>query len=211
MIPQELQDTVIRGDAGTVGGLVADALAQGVSPQTIISSSLIPAMTEVGARFERGDIWLPEMLAAARAMQTGLDVLRPLLVDHELETVGRAVIGTVKGDLHDIGKNLVRMMFEGAGFEVVDLGVDVAPETFVEAVEQRRPDVVGMSALLTTTLPAIEATIEALVHAGVRDDTKVMVGGAPLTQAYADQVDADGYAPDAASAMRKAKELLGLG
>lgn len=211
MIPEELQDTVIRGDAGTVGGLVADELAQGVSPQTIISSSLIPAMTEVGARFERGDIWLPEMLAAARAMQTGLDVLRPLLVDHELETVGRVVIGTVKGDLHDIGKNLVRMMFEGAGFEVVDLGVDVAPETFVEAVEQRRPDVVGMSALLTTTLPAIEATIEALVQAGVRDDTKVMVGGAPLTQAYADQVDADGYAPDAASAMRKAKELLGLG
>jgi 5-methyltetrahydrofolate--homocysteine methyltransferase len=150
------------------------------------------------------------MLIAARAMQRGLGVLKPLLVEGELETAGRVVMGTVKGDLHDIGKNLVSMMLEGAGFEVTDLGVDVPPERFVDTVGEKGPDIVGMSALLTTTMPAMGDTIQALVEAGLRDKVKVLVGGAPLTQAYADRVGADGYAPDATSALRKAKELLSL-
>ena len=207
---QQIYERVIGGDAPGVKELVQQAVDEGVPPSEIISHYLIPAMTEVGARFERGEFYIPEMLIAARAMKTGLSVLKPLLVEGELETAGQVVIGTVKGDLHDIGKNLVCMMLEGAGFEVTDLGVNVDPEKFVKAVREHKPDIAGMSALLTTTMPAMKSTIEALVEAGLRDKVKVLVGGAPLTQAYADQIGADGYAPDAASAVRKAKELLGI-
>jgi len=206
---QQIYERVIVGDARGVKELVGQAVAEGVAPSEITSGYLIPAMTEVGARFERGEFYVPEMLIAAKAMQTGLGVLRPLLVEGELETAGRVVMGTVRGDLHDIGKNLVCMMLEGAGFEVMDLGVDVAPQKFAEVVQEREPDIVGMSALLTTTVSAIGCCIEALVEAGLRDKVRVLVGGAPLTQAYADQIGADGYAPDAASAVRRAKELLG--
>jgi len=207
---QKIYERVIAGDAPGVKVLVQQAVAEGVPPPEIISRYLIPAMTEVGARFERQEFYVPEMLIAARAMQTGLGVLKPLLVEGELKTAGQVVVGTVKGDLHDIGKNLVCMMLEGAGFEVTDLGVDVGPEKFVRTVRERKPDILGMSALLTTTMPAMRSTIEALVEAGLRDKVKVLVGGAPLTAAYANQIGADGYAPDAASAVRKAKESLGV-
>lgn len=208
---QQIYDRVIMGDAPGVKALVQQAIGEGVPPSEIISGYLIPAMGEVGARFERQEFYIPEMLIAARAMQTGLTVLKPLLVEGELESAGCVVMGTVKGDLHDIGKNLVSMMLEGAGFEVIDLGVDVGPERFVEAVREEKPDIVGMSALLTTTMPAMRGTIEALIEAGLREKVKMLVGGAPLTQSYADQIGADGYAPDAGAAVRKAKELLGIG
>jgi 5-methyltetrahydrofolate--homocysteine methyltransferase len=207
---QQIYGGVIAGDAPSVKELVEQAVAEGVPPSEIISGYLIPAMTEVGARFERQEFYVPEMLIAARAMRTGLSVLRPLLVEGELETAGRVVMGTVKGDLHDIGKNLVSMMLEGGGFEVTDLGVDVPAERFVNAVREKRPHIVGMSALLTTTMPAMTSTMKALIDAGLRDSVKVMVGGAPVAQDYADKIGADGYAPDAASAVRKAKELLGI-
>jgi 5-methyltetrahydrofolate--homocysteine methyltransferase len=207
---QDIFDKTVVGDRVAVEALVRQAMEEGASATEIISKYLIPALGEVGARFERGDIYVPEMLLAARAMQTGVSVLKPLLVEGDVERVGTLVIGTVKGDLHDIGKNLVRMMFEGAGFEVTDLGIDVPAEVFVDAVREKAPDIVGMSALLTTTLPAVTDTINALVEAGVREQVKVMVGGAPVTQAFAERVGADAYAPDAASAARKGKELLGL-
>jgi 5-methyltetrahydrofolate--homocysteine methyltransferase len=207
---QDIYEKTIVGDRDAVEQLVGQAIEEGVSAPEIISKYLIPALGEVGARFERGEIYVPEMLLAARAMQTGVSVLGPLLAEGDVERVGTLVIGTVKGDLHDIGKNLVRMMFEGAGFEVTDLGIDVPAEVFVDVVREKEPDILGMSALLTTTLPAAADTMEALVKAGVRDKVKVMVGGAPVTQAYAERVGADGYAPDAASAARKGKELLGL-
>jgi len=207
---QQIYERVIAGDAPSVKELVEQAIAEGVPPSEIISQYLIPAMTEVGARFEREEFYIPEMLIAARAMKTGLSVLKPLLVEGELETTGRVVMGTVKGDLHDIGKNLVSIMLEGAGFEITDLGIDVPPDRFAAAVREDEPDLLGMSALLTTTMPAMKSTIDALVEAGLRDGVKVIVGGAPVTQSYADRIGADGYAPDAASAVRKAKELLGI-
>lgn len=207
---QQIYERVIVGDAPGVKELVEQAVGERVPPVEIISGYLIPAMTEVGARFERQEFYIPEMLVAARAMQTGLGVLKPLLVEGELKSAGRVVMGTVKGDLHDIGKNLVSMMLEGAGFEVIDLGVDVPPERFVEAVREQKPDIMGMSALLTTTMPAMKSTIEPLVNAGLREGVKVIVGGAPVTQRYADEIGADAYAHDAASAVRKAKELLGM-
>lgn len=207
---EQIYEGTIAGQASRVKELVQQAIGEGVPPSEIVSRYLIPAMTEVGARFERQEFYLPEMLVAARAMQMGLSVLKPLLVEGELKTVGRVVMGTVKGDLHDVGKNLVCMMLEGAGFEVIDLGVDVPPEKFVDAVREQKPDIVGMSALLTTTMPAMRKTVEPLVKAGLRETVKVMVGGAPVTQRYADEIGADGYAPDAGSAVRRAKELLGI-
>jgi 5-methyltetrahydrofolate--homocysteine methyltransferase len=174
----------------------------------ILNEGLIPAMGEVGCRFEAGEYYLPEMLVSAQAMKASLNLLRPLLVERKVEPMGRVVVGTVQGDLHDIGKNLVSMMLEGAGFEVVDLGVDVPPGKFVEAA--RGAQVIGLSALLTTTMPTMGRVIPALKEAGVRDQVKVIVGGAPVTQAFADQIGADGYGPDASSAVRKVKELLGL-
>jgi len=209
----EILDAVLRGDVTAVETLVEQAVTEGAAPQQIVTESLVPAMAEVGARFERAEFFVPEMLIASRAMQAGLGVLRPLMVDEQLTTVGvgRVVMGTIQGDMHDLGKNLVCAMLEGAGFEIVDLGADVAPETFVAALRRAKTDIVGMSALMTTTMPAMERTVDALAEAGLLDGVKVMVGGAPLTQEYCDQIGADGYAPDASAAVRKASELVGAG
>jgi 5-methyltetrahydrofolate--homocysteine methyltransferase len=174
----------------------------------LLYEALIPALEEVGARFERGDFFVPEMLIAGKAMAGALDILRPLLAETGAATIGKIVMGTVKGDVHDIGKNLVNIMFEGAGFEVIDLGVQVSPEKFVAAIQKHKPDIVGFSAFLTTTMPMFKANMNALNKAGLRDEVIVMVGGAPVTQEYADVVGADGYASDASAAVVKAKELL---
>ncbi len=207
---REIYEYTVSGNAAKVKELVQQALDEGVAPSEIIAKYLIPAMGEVGDRFERNEFYVPELLIAARAMQGALAIVKPLLADTDLKPTGRVAIGTVKGDLHDIGKNLVSMMLQGAGFEIVDLGVDAAPEKFVETVKQNQVNVLALSALLTTTMPAMKATIDALSAAGVRDRVKVVIGGAPVTQRYADEIGADGYAPDANSAVRKTKELLGL-
>ena len=207
-ILQKLYDETMVGHAPEVLELTHAGLESGMEPTTLLFDALIPALEEVGARFERGDWFVPEMLIAGRAMAGALEVLRPLLAATGTETIGKYVMGTVKGDVHDIGKNLVNIMLEGAGFEVIDLGVQVAPEKFVEAVEEHQPDILGMSAFLTTTMPMFKANINALEKAGLRDKVIVMVGGAPVTQEYADAVGADGYAPDAATATKLAKELI---
>jgi corrinoid protein of di/trimethylamine methyltransferase len=205
----QIRVSVIEGNAKAAEAHVKQALDGGVQADVILNTALIPAMSEVGQKFEEGEYFVPEMLIAARAMQAGLKLLKPLLAASGAKPVGKVAIGTVKGDLHDIGKSLVAMMLEGAGFEIVDLGVDVAPEKFVEAVKNG-VNVVAMSALLTTTMPNMQTTIKALQEAGLRERTQVMVGGAPVTEAYARQIGADGYAPDASSAVRKARELLGV-
>jgi len=205
---KEIYEGVVSGNAQKVANDVQAALDAGVPAEKILKEALIPGMAEVGARFERNEYFVPEMLISARAMQYGLNKLKPLLAASGVEPLGKVVIGTVKGDLHDIGKNLVAMMMEGAGFEIMDLGVDAAPEKFVDAAK-KGAQVVAMSALLTTTMPGMKTTIDALKEAGIRDKVKVLIGGAPVTQAYADQIGADGYAPDASSAARKAKELIG--
>jgi 5-methyltetrahydrofolate--homocysteine methyltransferase len=187
---------------------VQGALEAEQDPGEILNQGMISAMAEVGRRFEAQEMFVPEMLIAARAMKAGMAILKPYLLEADIEPVGRVVLATVKGDLHDIGKNLVGMMLEGAGFEVVDLGVDVAPEGFVEAVQEHRPDFVGMSALLTTTMPSMGTTVEALEEAGLREQVKVMVGGAPVTQQFAEEIGADIYAPDASSAANRAKAAL---
>ncbi len=207
-ILQQLYDQTLVGNRPAVVELTEQGLAGGLAPEKMLFEALIPALEEVGARFERGDFFVPEMLIAGRAMTGALDLLRPLLAQTGAETVGTFLMGTVKGDVHDIGKNLVDIMLEGAGFKVVDLGVQVAPETFVEAIREHRPQVVGFSAFLTTTMPMFKTNIEAIEKAGLRDDVIIMVGGAPVTQEYADAVGADGYAPDAAQATKRAKELL---
>lgn len=204
----QLYDRTLIGDKPAVVELTQQGLDMGLSPETMLFDALIPALEEVGARFERGDFFVPEMLIAGRAMTGALDILRPLLADTGAETIGTFVMGTVKGDVHDIGKNLVDIMLEGAGFKVIDLGVQVAPEAFVEAIQEYKPDIVGFSAFLTTTMPMFKANIEAIVKAGLRDQVIIMVGGAPVTQEYADAVGADGYAHDAAAATKRAKELL---
>ena len=186
--------------------LVKDALAEGVSAESILNEGLIVGMTELGEMFKTGEVYVPEILVAARAMKAGTTILKPLLVDANVQSLGTVAIGTVKGDLHDIGKNLVGMMLEGNGFTVVDLGEDVDPEKFVEAVKNGA-QAIGMSALLTTTMPAIKSTIDAIVASGLRDTVKIMIGGAPVTQAFADEVGADGYSEDAASAAELAKKL----
>jgi len=203
-----LYDAVVNGEIEEVQDGVNAALAAGEAPDRILNEALIPAMTEVGRLFEEQEYYVPEMLISAKAMQGGLAILKPLLVAAGAITGPKVVFGTVKGDLHDIGKNLVIMMLEGAGFQVTDLGVDVQPEKFIEAVKDGA-QLMGMSAMLTTTMPNMQVTIEALKAAGVRDQVKVMIGGAPLTQAYADQIGADGYSPDASAAVRKARELVG--
>jgi 5-methyltetrahydrofolate--homocysteine methyltransferase len=207
-ILQGLYDETLVGNGPRVLELTELGLENGMGPEQLLFEALIPSLEEVGARFERGDFFVPEMLIAGRAMAGALEVLRPLLADTGAETVGTFVMGTVKGDVHDIGKNLVNIMLEGAGFEVIDLGVQVAPERFVEAIQEHQPDVVGFSAFLTTTMPMFKANINALEKAGLRDQVIVMVGGAPVTQEYADAVGADGYAADASTAVRKAKELI---
>jgi 5-methyltetrahydrofolate--homocysteine methyltransferase len=209
-ILQKLYDETLVGHAPQVLELTNQGIEAGIEPTQMLFDALIPALEEVGARFERGDWFVPEMLIAGRAMSGALNVLRPLLAATGTETIGKFVMGTVKGDVHDIGKNLVNIMLEGAGFEVIDLGVQVSPEKFVEAVELHKPNVLGMSAFLTTTMPMFKVNINALEKAGLRDDVIVMVGGAPVTQEYADVVGADGYAADAAGATKRAKDLMRL-
>jgi 5-methyltetrahydrofolate--homocysteine methyltransferase len=212
MTPEEilkgLYDNTLIGNAPEVKQLTEQGVADGMDPESMLYDALIPSLEEVGARFERGDFFVPEMLIAARAMQGALDILRPLLAETGAQTVGTYVMGTVKGDVHDIGKNLVNIMLEGAGFTVHDLGVNVAPEVFIEAINEHKPDIVGFSAFLTTTMPMFKANINALEKAGIRDNVIVMVGGAPVTQEYADKVGADAYAPDASTAVRMAKDLI---
>jgi methylmalonyl-CoA mutase cobalamin-binding domain/chain len=203
-----LYDETLVGNAPAVRDLTNAGLEADMAPESMLYDALIPSLEEVGARFERGDYFVPEMLIAAKAMQGALDILRPLLVETGVQQIGTFVMGTVKGDVHDIGKNLVNIMLEGAGFTVIDLGVNVAPEKFVEQVEEHKPEIVGFSAFLTTTMPMFKANINALQKAGLRDKVIVMVGGAPVTQEYADAVGADGYAADASTAVRKAKELI---
>ena len=212
MTPEEilkgLYDNTLIGNAPEVKQLTETGVADGMDPESMLYDALIPSLEEVGARFERGDFFVPEMLIAARAMQGALDILRPLLAETGAQTVGTYVMGTVKGDVHDIGKNLVNIMLEGAGFTVHDLGVNVAPEVFIDAINEHKPDIVGFSAFLTTTMPMFKANINALEKAGIRDNVIVMVGGAPVTQEYADKVGADAYAPDASTAVRMAKDLI---
>jgi 5-methyltetrahydrofolate--homocysteine methyltransferase len=202
----ELQKAVVEGDVDEAPRLVQQHLDEGVSAADILDNGLIPAMDEVGAMFAKGDLFIPEMLVSAEAMQEGLALLKPLLVEGVSGGKGTVVIGAVKGDLHDIGKNLVVLMLEGAGFNVVDLGNDVAPEAFVAAATEHNADVVGMSALLVTTMPQMRRTVEAMHEAGVA--AKAIVGGAPLTQAYADEIQADGYASDAPGAVVLCKSLV---
>jgi 5-methyltetrahydrofolate--homocysteine methyltransferase len=200
----------MEGDAeGTIDG-TREALSENVPAETILKEALIPGMEEVGDLFARGEYYVPELLFAARAMSAAVDAMRPQLVKGGYEPAGKVVMGTVQGDLHDIGKKLVSMMLEGCGFEVVDLGADVAPERFVEAARESGAKLVGLSTLLTTTLPAMEATVRAIGQAGLAGTVRVMVGGAPVTESYARQVGADGYAPDASSAAALARRLVGL-
>jgi len=206
---QEIASNLYNGEEEKVAELVQRALDQGMEPQEILNDGLIAGMDVVGRDFKAGDLFVPEVLIAARAMQAGMDVLRPLLAQGNVPTVGKYVIGTVEGDLHDIGKNLVKMMLEGAGFETIDLGVDVKPGAFVEAEREHHPRSVGMSALLTTTMVNMKATIEALEEAGLRDSVKIMVGGAPVTAAFAEEIGADAYAPDAPTAVEIARSLAG--
>jgi 5-methyltetrahydrofolate--homocysteine methyltransferase len=205
---KEIYTNVMEGEADVVKEKVQAALDAGIAAPVILNEGMIAAMGEVGRLFEEGEYFVPEMLIAARAMQSGLAVLKPFLKEADVKSAGKVVIGTVKGDLHDIGKNLVAMMLEGAGFEIVDLGTDVAPERFVEAVRTQDAQIVALSALLTTTMPSMKATIEALIVAGLRERVKVMIGGAPITQDYANQIGADGFSPDASRAVATAKSLI---
>ncbi len=206
-ILQKIASNLYSGEDQVVAELVQKALDQGLPPGEILKGGLIAGMDEVGRDFKAGDLFVPEVLIAARAMHAGMAVLRPLLAESDTASVGKFVIGTVKGDLHDIGKNLVKMMLEGAGFETIDLGTDVEPQAFVKAVRQHQPRLVGMSALLTTTMVQMKSTVEALEEAGLRESVKVMIGGAPVTDAFAREIGADAYAPDAASAVDVARNL----
>ncbi len=207
-ILQEIYDGILARNRALVKEKVQAALDAGFKPPAILNEGMIPAMAEVGRRFQVGDCYVPEMLVSARAMQDGLAILKPHLVEGEIKVEGKVVAGTVKGDLHDIGKTLVCMMLEGAGFEILDLGTDVSPEKFVEAVKTSSPNIVAMSALLTTTMPSMQATISALQKTDLRNKVKVIVGGAPLTEEYARQIGADGFAPDASRAVTLAKALM---
>lgn len=203
-----LYDETLMGNAPAVLALTNEAIASGMGPDTILFDALIPSLEEVGARFERGDFFVPEMLIAGKAMSGALNVLRPLLAETGAESIGTYVMGTVKGDVHDIGKNLVNIMLEGAGFTVIDIGVQAPPEKFIAAIQEHKPDIVGMSAFLTTTMPMFKVNIHEITKAGLRDQVIIMVGGAPVTQEYADAVGADGYAADASTAVRLAKALI---
>jgi methylmalonyl-CoA mutase cobalamin-binding domain/chain len=203
-----LYDETMVGNGPAVLELTRTGLDSGITPEQMLFEALIPSLEEVGARFERGDWFVPEMLVAGKAMAGALEVLRPLLAQTGVESVGTFLMGTVKGDVHDIGKNLVNIMLEGAGFTVIDIGVQAAPEKFIAGIEEHQPDIVGMSAFLTTTMPMFKANINAIEKAGLRDKVIIMVGGAPVTQEYADVCGADGYAADAATAVRRAKELI---
>jgi 5-methyltetrahydrofolate--homocysteine methyltransferase len=207
---KELQSALERGDAPTVEKLTKAAMDEGVDPKELLDSALIAGMQVVGERFKENEIYVPEVLIAARAMTAAMGVLEPHLAKAGVKPVATVAMGTARGDLHDIGKNLVSMMMRGNGFKVIDLGIDVTPEQFIETAKQEDVDIIGMSALLTTTMPSMKATIEGLQKEGLLDKVKVMIGGAPVTQRYADEIGADGYAPDAGSAVDKAKGLLGI-
>jgi 5-methyltetrahydrofolate--homocysteine methyltransferase len=204
----DLSQSVIDGNRSQTQELVKEAIAENLPAEQILKEGLIRAMAEVGHKFECGEYFVPEMLIAARAMQSGLSLLRPYLITAKVQAIGKVIIGTVQGDLHDIGKNLVAMMLEGAGFEVIDLGVDVSPEKYVQAVKEHHPDLVACSALLTTTMPRMKDIIDALKENGLRDQVKVMIGGAPVTEGFANQIGADACALDAASASTCAKGLI---
>lgn len=205
---QSLYTAILEGDRDAAEEHVRSAIEVGLNPSQLLDEAMIPAMSEVGRLFEAGDCYVPEMLVAARAMQGGLTLLRPLLVKQGVKPVGRVILGTVKGDLHDIGKNLVAIMLEGAGYEIHDLGIDVPSEKFAQAVKEIQPDVVGLSAMLTTTMLEMKTVIESLQAAGLRDKVKVIVGGAPLTESFAKQIGADGFAPDANRAVALVQSLI---
>jgi len=205
---QAIYNFVIDGNRKAVSEQVANALVDQIPADQVLNEALIGAMTEVGIRFQNGEYYVPEMLASARAMQGGLDILKPHLTTESIRAKGRIVIGTVKGDLHDIGKNLVSMMLEGAGFDVIDLGVDVSPERFVAAAKESKAQLIGLSALLTTTMPNMKSTIETFVEHGMRESVRIIVGGAPVTEAYARDIGADGYASDATRAVNLSKLLM---
>lgn len=207
---RELLIAIVEGDAVRARELVQGALDEQVPPEDVVGRWMIPAMTEVGARFERQEYFVPEMLVSARAMQAGLGLLRPLLAQRAVRPVATVVIGTVRGDLHDVGKNLVAMMLEGAGFRVVDLGVDVPASRFVHALQEHQAEILGLSSLLTTTMPQMAEVIRALIEAGLRERVKVLVGGAPVTDRFAAGVGADGYGENATAAVRVAKNVLAL-
>jgi 5-methyltetrahydrofolate--homocysteine methyltransferase len=206
---QELADNIIKGKKNPAVELTNQAIAEGTDPQAIITNGLIAGMAVVGTKFKANEFYVPEVLIAARAMKECMAILKPLLAASGAKSIGTIVIGTVKGDLHDIGKNLVAMMLQGNGFDVVDLGVDVSPEKFIESAKEKNAEVIALSALLTTTMPGMKQTIDAMEAAGVRSSVKVMIGGAPVTQKFSDEIGADGYAPDAASAVDLVKVLLG--
>lgn len=203
-----LYTAVLEGDAATARTITEQAIAEGIDPQSLLSDYLIPAMDEVGRRFESNEYFVPELLIAARAMKNSLVLIRPLLAESGAKPVGKVAIGTVRGDLHDIGKNLVAAMLEGGGFEIIDLGVDVAPEKFVAAVKDSGAQIVALSALLTTTMPGMKQTIDALGEAGVRTGVKIIIGGAPVTQKFANEIGADGFSDTASGAVRVARDLM---
>ncbi len=206
---KQLYDSVVSGDAKTTQIITKEALDGGVDPLKLVNEYMVPAMDEVGRRFEANEYFVPELLISARAMKAALELIRPLLIARGDKPVGRVAIGTVKGDLHDIGKNLVASLLEGGGFEVIDLGVNVSPEKFIETVNTKQANIVAMSALLTTTMPSMKTTIDALKEAGVRSKVKVLIGGAPITQKYADEIGADGYSENAVGAVALAKKAVG--
>jgi 5-methyltetrahydrofolate--homocysteine methyltransferase len=207
---ETIQQAIISGDPSGAKAQTEQALVDGITAQELINQAVIPAMAEVGLLFERGEYYLPEMMISALATKQIMGLIRPLLAESGVQPVARVVLGTVQGDMHDIGKNIVSMMLEGAGFSVIDIGVDVPPEAFVTAIKDSGAEIVGISALLTTTMTGIPVIIRAIKEAGLRDQVKILVGGAPITAEFAAEVGADGFAPDASSATRKAKELLGL-
>lgn len=203
-----ITETLISGDGEMLQQLVKEAIDSGISASSILNDALIAGMDIVGEKMESGDMFIPEVLMAAQAMSESVVILKPLLSEGQSSTVGKVIIGTVKGDLHDIGKNLVKMMLESAGFETIDLGVDISPEDFVKAIIANKPDIVGLSALLTTTMPMMKRSIQTIEESGLRKNLKIIVGGAPVNQAFADEIGADGYAPDAGAASKLAKSLL---
>lgn len=205
----DITQALISGDTDKVCNLVQNALDRGTPATEILNTGLIAGMDIVGEKMQSGDMFIPEVLMSAKTMNTAVEILKPLLSEADMSSAGHIVIGTVKGDLHDIGKNLVSMMVESAGFQVTDLGVDVSPEAFVKAVQENKANIVALSALLTTTMPMMQQTIHALVESGLRDKVKIIIGGAPVNQEFADRIGADGYAPDAGSASRLAKQLRG--
>ena len=209
IIIKDIYQGILDGQNKDVEAKVQEALQAGISPKTLLDDGMIAAMSEVGRLFEEGEYYVPEMLVAARAMLSGMALLKPHLMQAGVKSAGKVAIGTVKGDLHDIGKNLVSMMLEGGGFEIIDLGTDVAPEMFVGAVVSHGVNLIALSALLTTTMPNMKNTIDALEVAGLRNQVKVMIGGAPVTEAYAQQIGADGYSPDASRAVSLAHVLMG--